>query len=132
MQPSQQYKLNRIISIFNSNSSFLVCMHICVHVTSGHHYTYIIIIAVMCCVHKNICNCVFPSLYVMTFYCYVSHVASIAKPPANDTDNDDDTCNSTVFTILFVLSLVVNILLAVVIIYLTVRLKKITARSPPV
>ena len=63
MQPSQQYKLNRIISIFNSNSSFLVCVHICVHVsvfTSGHHYTtYIIIIAVMCCVatykYKQLC-----------------------------------------------------------------------------
>ena len=92
----------------------------------------IVIIAVMCCVPTNICNCVFPSLYVMIFCCYVSHVASIAKPPANDTDNDDDTCNSTVFTVLFVLSLVVNILLAVVIIYLIVRLKKITARSPPV
>ena len=81
----------------------------------------------------NMFNYIFPQLHVMTFHCYVPLVASITVCPPNDIydddDNDNDTSNSTVFIVLFVLALMVNILLAVVIIYLIVRLKKITTYS---
>ena len=80
----------------------------------------------------NMLSYIFPQLDIMTFHCYVPHAASITVCPPNDInddDDDDDTSNSTVFIVLFVLALMVNILLAIVIIYLIVRLKKITTYS---
>ena len=83
---------------------------------------------------KLMCLSIFPQFYDIISLLCIPHVASITVCPPNDIDDDDDddddTRNRVIFTALFGLSLVVNILLAVVIIYLIVRLKKTTTYSP--